>query len=64
MNAPLVLRTSRGELLMRPERDADAAFLYALFRSHALAPLAEMPVAEATKEALVRMQFELGHHDL
>jgi RimJ/RimL family protein N-acetyltransferase len=57
MNAPVVLRTSRGELLMRPERDADGAFLFTLFRSHALSLFAEMPVVEATKDALARMQF-------
>ena len=57
MTASLMLRTSRGDLLLRPEREADAAFLLALFRSHALETLAAMPMDAATKEALVRMQF-------
>jgi RimJ/RimL family protein N-acetyltransferase len=57
MTASLILRTSHGELLLRPEREADAAFLLALFRGHVLETLAAMPVDAATKEALVRMQF-------
>jgi RimJ/RimL family protein N-acetyltransferase len=57
MTAPFMLRTARGQLWLRPECADDGAFLFALFRSHALAPLAAMPVDEATREALVRMQF-------
>jgi RimJ/RimL family protein N-acetyltransferase len=57
MTASMTLRTSRGDLLLRPECQADAAFLLALFRSHALETLAAMPMDAATKEALVRMQF-------
>jgi RimJ/RimL family protein N-acetyltransferase len=53
----MTLRTSRGALLLRPECEADAAFLFALFRSHALEVLDAMPVDGAMKESLVRMQF-------
>jgi RimJ/RimL family protein N-acetyltransferase len=41
----------------RPERAEDLPFLAALFRSSALPELARMPVDDATKDALVRMQF-------
>lgn len=57
MSAPVVLRTAHGKLRLRGEHADDAAFLFALFRSHALAPLAAMGADEATTEALVRMQF-------
>jgi RimJ/RimL family protein N-acetyltransferase len=53
-----VLETARGRIALRPEQAADAAFLYALFHSHMLAELAMMPVDAATKEQLVRMQFD------
>lgn len=53
----VTLRTSRGDVVLRPERADDADFLFALFRSHALADLAAMPIDDAMKEALVRMQF-------
>jgi RimJ/RimL family protein N-acetyltransferase len=52
-----VLQTVRGQIVLRPEQSADADFLYALFRSHMLDELALMPVDAATKEHLVRMQF-------
>jgi RimJ/RimL family protein N-acetyltransferase len=52
-----VLETARGRIVLRPEHTADADFLYALFRSHMLAELALMPVDDAAKEQLVRMQF-------
>jgi RimJ/RimL family protein N-acetyltransferase len=42
---------------LRPETPQDEAFLFALFRDTALPELALMPVDDATKEALVRMQF-------
>ena len=42
---------------LRPEVAADEAFLAALFRSTAIAELAALPLADAAKEALVRMQF-------
>jgi RimJ/RimL family protein N-acetyltransferase len=44
-----------GEITLRPERPDDAGFLSALFRS--AAPLAAMPVDDAVKETLLRMQF-------
>jgi hypothetical protein len=53
----VTLRTSRGDVVLRPERADDADFLFALFRSHALADLAAMPIDDAMKEGLVRMQF-------
>jgi RimJ/RimL family protein N-acetyltransferase len=57
MSAPVTLHTSKGGVVLRPESTADADFLFALFRSHALAELAAMPVDDAMKEALVRMQY-------
>jgi RimJ/RimL family protein N-acetyltransferase len=53
-----VLETARGRIVLRPEQSGDADFLYVLFRSHMLAELAMMPVDAATKEQLVRMQFD------
>lgn len=58
MSGALVLETARGQVVLRPEQSADADFLYALFRSHMLAELALMPVDAATREQLVRMQFD------
>ena len=58
MTDALVLETARGQVVLRPEQSADADFLYALFRSHMLAELELMPVDAATKEQLVRMQFD------
>lgn len=59
MTGALVLQTARGQVVLRPEQSSDADFLYALFRSHMLAELELMPVDAATKEQLVRMQFDL-----
>jgi RimJ/RimL family protein N-acetyltransferase len=53
----IVLETVRGPFTLRPERPDDADFLYGLFRSHTLAGAAAMPVDDATKESLLRMQF-------
>jgi RimJ/RimL family protein N-acetyltransferase len=53
----LVLETTRGPFTLRPQRPDDADFLYALFRSHMLASVAPMPVDDAVKESLLRMQF-------
>jgi RimJ/RimL family protein N-acetyltransferase len=53
----MTLETTRGRIVLRPEQSADADFLYVLFRSHMLDELALMPVDAATKEHLVRMQF-------
>lgn len=44
-------------IVLRPEREQDAAFLADLFRTTAGRDLSLMPVNEATKEALLRMQF-------
>lgn len=52
------LDTSHGVFRLRPEVDADQPFLFALFRSHTLPELAAMPVDDATREVLVRMQFQ------
>jgi RimJ/RimL family protein N-acetyltransferase len=57
MSGALVLATTRGSFTLRPERPDDADFLYALFRSHMLAGVAAMPVDDAMKEQLLRMQF-------
>jgi RimJ/RimL family protein N-acetyltransferase len=53
-----ILRIAGGDLVLRPERADDGGFLAALFRHSALADMALMPVDDATKEALVRMQFD------
>jgi RimJ/RimL family protein N-acetyltransferase len=53
----VLLETRRGPVVMRPEQPSDADFLYALFRVDAIADLAEAPIDDATKEGLVRMQF-------
>jgi RimJ/RimL family protein N-acetyltransferase len=57
MNDALMLETTRGPFTLRPERPEDADFLYELFCSHMLASVAAMPVDEAMKESLLRMQF-------
>jgi GNAT superfamily N-acetyltransferase len=58
MNAMLVLDTTRGEVALRPETEWDGDFLYALFRSHTLPGFAGLPVSDAMKESLIRMQFD------
>jgi RimJ/RimL family protein N-acetyltransferase len=58
MRGAPVLETTRGPFTLRPERPDDADFLYALFRSHMLSSVAAMPVDDATKESLLRMQFQ------
>ena len=57
MTGAVVLETAKGPFTLRPERPDDADFLYALFRSHMLASVAAMPVNDAMKETLLRMQF-------
>jgi len=57
MTGRWVLETPRGPIALRPEQPEDADFLYALFRSHTLPGLAPVPVDDAMKESLVRMQF-------
>jgi RimJ/RimL family protein N-acetyltransferase len=57
MSDVLVLETARGPFTLRPERAEDADFLYVLFRSHMLPSVAAMPVDDAMKESLLRMQF-------
>lgn len=53
----LVLDTGEGPFSLRPEQPSDDGFLYDLFRSHTLSGLAHLAVEDATKEALLRMQF-------
>jgi RimJ/RimL family protein N-acetyltransferase len=53
----MILETAKGPVVFRPERPEDEALLYTLFRSWALPDLALMPADDATKEALVQMQF-------
>jgi hypothetical protein len=57
VKTPLTLRTSRGPLPFRSEHAAEAGFLIDLLRSHALADLAAMPVDDAMKAGLLRMQY-------
>lgn len=57
MNATPLLQAAQAQIALRPERADDAAFLFALFRSHSLVELTALPVDVATREALVRMQF-------
>ena len=57
MTGVLTMETARGPVVLRPERPDDADFLYGLFRSHMRAELALMPVDDAVRDALVRMQF-------
>ncbi len=54
---PIVLDTSLGSFRARPETAGDEPFLFALFRSHALVGLAAMPVDDAMRDSLLRMQF-------
>jgi ribosomal protein S18 acetylase RimI-like enzyme len=49
--------TANGELRTRPETDADAAFLFALFESVKAPELAAMAAGDATKSQLLNMQF-------
>lgn len=55
---PLILQTKAGPVTLRPEGDADTDFLFTLFRSHMLTELAAMPVDDATRDMLVRSQFQ------
>jgi RimJ/RimL family protein N-acetyltransferase len=55
--APLVLGLADSPIVLRPERQHDAAFLADLFRATAGRDLGLMPIDEAMKEALLRMQF-------
>jgi ribosomal protein S18 acetylase RimI-like enzyme len=50
---------ARGDLsiVLRPEQERDAPFLERLFRSVAGGHLALMPIDDATKDRLVRMQY-------
>ena len=57
MSDSVVLDTAVGTVTLRGERAEDAEFLYALFRSHMWPGVAAMPVDEAMKESLLRMQF-------
>ncbi len=54
----LTLDTAAGPVTLRPETDADAGFLFALFRSHILTELAGLPVDDPTRERLAEMQFQ------
>jgi RimJ/RimL family protein N-acetyltransferase len=42
---------------MRPEEHADTEFLFQLFRSYKRAELAALPIDDAQKDTLVRIQF-------
>jgi RimJ/RimL family protein N-acetyltransferase len=58
VNGTRVLDILPGPVVLRPEQAGDADFLYTLFRCHNLPALSAMPVDEATRETLIRMQFE------
>ena len=53
----VLLKTTQGTFALRPEQPQDACFLYTLFRSHMAPSIAAMPVDDAVKESLLRMQF-------
>jgi RimJ/RimL family protein N-acetyltransferase len=53
---PLVLGLCDPAILLRPEREQDAAFLADLFRTTAGRDLSLMPIDDAMKDALMRMQ--------
>lgn len=54
---PLVLGLCDPPILLRPEREKDAAFLGALFRTSAGRDLSLLPIDDAMKDVLMRMQF-------
>jgi RimJ/RimL family protein N-acetyltransferase len=54
----VILETARGPVVLRPEQPSDADFLFTLFRSHAIVDLATLPIDDATRDSLVRMQFD------
>jgi len=54
---PLVLGLGIPPIVLRPEREQDAAFLAGLFRTIAGRDLALMPIDEAMKDRLIRLQF-------
>ena len=51
------LPTAKGPVTLRPERPDDEAVLFRLFSSWALEDLDRMPVDDATKRSLLRVQF-------
>ena len=57
MTDTVTLEIPSGSFTLRPERPDDEDFLYALFRSHSWSGVAAMPVDDAMKESLLRMQF-------
>ena len=54
---PIELVTTMGPVRLRAEQAGDEAFLFTVFRAHTMIELAALPVDAATREALVRMQF-------
>jgi len=57
VDAPLLLGLRDPPIVLRPEREQDAGFLADLFRTTAGRDLSLMPIDEAMKAALLRMQF-------
>jgi GNAT superfamily N-acetyltransferase len=57
MLSSMNLATPLGRLSMRPETDADAAFLFHLFASTKAAEMALMPLDETGRMHLLDMQF-------
>lgn len=55
---PLLLGIGDPPVVLRAERERDAAFLADLFRTAAGRDVALMPIDDALKDQLIRMQFE------
>jgi RimJ/RimL family protein N-acetyltransferase len=51
------LETARGPVTFRPERPDDEALLFRLFSSWAFAELQHMPLDDAMKQSMLRLQF-------
>ena len=58
MNDRLILETTKGPFVRRNEQPQDTDFLFSLFCSHTRPGLDAMPVSDAMKESLLRMQFQ------
>jgi len=58
MTDTVTLDTALGSIALRIERAEDVDFLYDVFSSHTLPGLAVLPMDEAIKVSLVRMQFK------
>jgi RimJ/RimL family protein N-acetyltransferase len=57
LSQPLLLGVGNPPIILRPEREEDAAFLAGLFRTSAGRDLSLLPIDEAMKDQLISMQF-------